>query len=281
MKVAFSRLGQNVRCRKCGNSFVAGQAQAQPSGRSGDKGDGSPSPPSGGVERIAAVCPSCRATLHVRRAYVGNQVRCKYCEQVFRVLAPADIQSSTEPDRSRHERERLQVEHERLYVAHNLLQAEHDRLKTECDGLRVEVSRLKDDLALVGVQHRELQDRHASMERLCNEYQDRNQQLHVEQERLGALAQSAGQSLGPRLARNSDRAVELHVVSDQTGDESEPSNAVPLGSASDQRAPEPDLDELRAQVAELSNLLEESEHLNREMGAVLTGMGIRCLPTHT
>ena len=47
------------------------------------------SPP---VPRVVVVCPGCKATLSVKRVYVGNTVRCKQCEHEFRVPAPADSQ---------------------------------------------------------------------------------------------------------------------------------------------------------------------------------------------
>ena len=45
-----------------------------------------PPPP---IDRINAQCPSCQATLSVRRIYIGNQVRCKQCGGTFLVREPA------------------------------------------------------------------------------------------------------------------------------------------------------------------------------------------------
>ena len=98
-----------------------------------------PAPPSNQsndhVERINTICPNCHATLHVRRAYIGNDVRCKYCDEVFCVRIAPETQAKTEPDQPDPRQSAFQAEHEQLYVAHNLLLADHDRLKTEYNEL--------------------------------------------------------------------------------------------------------------------------------------------------
>ena len=95
LKVNVNKLGQNVRCSQCHHTFIAGEAIDTGSRRSGGRADPSVAPATEQVERIDAVCPGCKASLHVRRAYIGNEVRCKYCDQVFKVRDPADIGSTT------------------------------------------------------------------------------------------------------------------------------------------------------------------------------------------
>ena len=136
MKVSFNKLGQHIDCPQCHRTFVAGEAFLPDNQRSGVRPGVPSNPPTEHVERIAAVCPNCNATLHVRRAYIGNDVRCKYCDEVFRVRAEAGTQAKTEPDQPDAREKALQTEHEQLNVAHNLLQADHDRLKTEYTELR-------------------------------------------------------------------------------------------------------------------------------------------------
>jgi DNA-directed RNA polymerase subunit M/transcription elongation factor TFIIS len=308
MKVGFNRLGQNVDCPRCHYTFVAGETAKQPAQPTDDRGARSSSTPADQVDRVAAVCPGCQATLHVRRAYVGNQVRCKFCDQVFRVLAPAEIRPNTETNLSANDRDRLQAEHEELYVAHNLLQTDHERLRSEhatlqaehdrlqgdhqtlqgdhqrlqaqYDPLRAELDRVKEDLAVLSEQHRSVQDQHASTEERCKEYEDRIRELLAAQERLETLEESTLSSHEPHSVPWRDRPPELHVVSDETGEQFEPAKTAVLELAGDQPMREAEVDDLRAQLTELRILLEESEHVNREMGAVLSGMGIRYQSTN-
>ena len=55
--------------------------------------------PSHAVARVVAVCPACKTTLSVRRAYVGNAVKCKQCDHVFTV--PGDVDTPPGPDGAR------------------------------------------------------------------------------------------------------------------------------------------------------------------------------------
>ena len=135
LNVSFNKLGQHIAYPQCHHTFVAGEAFLPDNQRSSERPVVSPKQPNDPVDRIDAVCPHCNATLHVRRAYVGNDVRCKYCDEVFRVQAQVGTQISAELDQPDPRQKALQAEHEQLYVAHNLLQADHDRLKTECTGL--------------------------------------------------------------------------------------------------------------------------------------------------
>src|SRR5262245_37841234 len=81
-----------------------------------------------GADRIAAVCPGCQATLRVRRAYIGSEVKCNHCGHIFPIAAPAEIQS--EPvENSKHER--LLDEHCRLIAEHGQLQAKYEQLEVE------------------------------------------------------------------------------------------------------------------------------------------------------
>ncbi len=136
LKVNVNKLGQNVRCSQCHHTFIAGEAIVMGNRRPAGGPSPSSTQASEEVERIDAVCPGCKATLHVRRAYIDNDVRCKYCDQVFKVRDPAEIRSTTAQVQPVTDPVSVQAEHERLYVAHNLLQADHERLKGECTELR-------------------------------------------------------------------------------------------------------------------------------------------------
>ncbi len=136
LTVNFEKLGQHIACPQCHRTFVAGEASLPDNHRSVDKPAVPVNQAKSQVDRIDVVCTNCSATLRVRRAYIGNDVRCKYCDQVFRVRAAAGTQARTEAEEPDRRQKSLQAEHEQLYVAHNLLQADHDRLKTEYTGLR-------------------------------------------------------------------------------------------------------------------------------------------------
>ena len=142
LKVSVNKLGQNVRCSQCHQTFVAGEALESASQRSGERTALSSNQASDQVERIEAICPGCHATLHVRRAYIGKDVCCNHCDEVFTVRAPAVAGVKTDRDKPAIQQSSLQTEHEQLYVAHNLLQADHERLKTEYAGLRENLGRI-------------------------------------------------------------------------------------------------------------------------------------------
>ena len=261
------------------------------------------------VERIDAECPGCKASLHVRRSYIGNDVRCKYCDQVFQVRDPANIRSTTAQAQPGIEPVSLQSEHERLYVAHNLLQTDHERLKGECTELRENLDRVTTELdtihtALgtiapheVGTLADQRQSLAAEVHRLRDEIhallaaQSERDQLAAEWQRKDAaltLARTECETLASQLRDRDNQLViarcenDSHRVEspDETKDNDESSRTVVHRSASeptDDLAAE--LEDLRLQFAEISQRLEHAEHLNHEMGAMLRGMGIRWQPS--
>ena len=356
LRVGFNHLGRNVCCQQCHYTFVAGEAIDSAAEQAGGRMDGPSSAPPDQVDRIQAVCPSCKATLHVRRAYVGNQVRCKYCDQVFRVLVPAELQPKTEQNPPSDPSERLRAEHEQLDVAHNLLMADHEQLKTEYDrlsddlhrattdldalraalgtispaevrslaeqreSLGAEVDRFRDELqalraeqtardqlaaeleqrvaeldlanqthqaerdrqcallAALGERHRALEEQHQSVEELCEQYQDRNQELFEAKERLEVENHRLRESLESQPATWAGSRPELHLVSNETSQQPDPSRIAILDPAAGCSTSAAELDDVRAQLEELKQRLDEAQHLNGEMAAVLAGMGIRCRP---
>lgn len=146
LRVNFNKLGQHIACPQCHCTFVAGEANLPATQRSGERPAPASNQSDDHVDRIEATCPGCKATLHVRRVYIGNDVRCKYCDQVFQVRAPVETQRKTESEQLDPRHESLQAEHEQLYVAHNLLQADHERLKTEHTELRKNLERVTAEL---------------------------------------------------------------------------------------------------------------------------------------
>jgi DNA-directed RNA polymerase subunit M/transcription elongation factor TFIIS len=416
LKVNFNKLGQHIACPQCQRTFVAGEASLPDNQRSGAR----PAVPSNQandhVERVDTVCPHCNATLHVRRAYVGNDVRCKYCDEVFRVRVAAENQAKTEPDQPDqpdHRQQSLQAEQEQLYVAHNLLQADHDRLKTECtelgenlqrvtteletiraalgtvapeevgslanerQSLSAEVHRLRDEIhvslatqserdQLVAERQRwvsELDLAHAERDMLIKQLRERDDRLeearadhdrlHVErqtamtevdhlraalaqsddaahnernqlrreaddlrreldlaeqshrteldrlnnelgalqethrrlqdehnlvQERHGPYDQSSFASETLRCERTTGQPPVLGIVSEESESQAKSSTTGILTSGGERSITSGELESLHAQVEELGQRLDESERLQREMAAVLEGLGIGCRP---
>ena len=136
MKVASNKLGENISCPRCHHSFIAGEASLPDNPRSGERPAVPANQEKDQIDRIEAVCTNCNATLRVRRAYIGNDVRCKHCNQVFRVLVEASTLAKTEPDQPDPRQQALEAEHKQLQVAHSSLQVDHERLKTEYTDLR-------------------------------------------------------------------------------------------------------------------------------------------------
>jgi DNA-directed RNA polymerase subunit M/transcription elongation factor TFIIS len=334
--VSFDKLGQQIACPQCRCTFVAGEASLPDNQRSGERPVLPSKEANGPVDRIDAICTNCNATLRVRRAYIGNDVRCKYCDQIFRVWAPAETQATVEPDPPDPRHKALQDDHEQLYVAHNLLQSDHDRLKTETSELReklrsvtteleairgalgtiapeevgslandrhsllAEVHRLRDEIhaslaaqsehdQLVGEQQRlvsELDSAHTERDLLAKQLTERAHQIDVdraEHERLIIEKQTFLDEIDQlRLAlaqsrdEQHDHLLPERVVSGEIGAQGEPLGTAIVDSGAPRATTAAELEALRAQVAELSVRLDESEQRHREMADVLEGIGIQC-----
>jgi DNA-directed RNA polymerase subunit RPC12/RpoP len=344
LKVSFNKLGQQIACPQCHHTFVAGEAFMADNQRSCERPALPARQPSDQVDRIDAVCTHCHATLRVRRAYIGNDVRCKYCDEVFRVREEGvpQLKAKTNDEQPDPRQTVLQVEHEQLYVAHNLLQADHDRLKTEYTELREslravttelesiraalgtispedvgtlanerqslaeEVHRLREEILaslatqterdqLVAERQRWVSDldwAHSDCELLTKQLRDRDDQLEAARaayDRLSIEWQTALTEVDQlRLAvSHSVEAThhgcnQLHsarIVSNEIEAQPESTNTAILGSGGERHNTALELEGLRAQVAELSQRLDESEQSHREMAEVLEGIGIRCRTT--
>jgi predicted Zn finger-like uncharacterized protein len=97
LRVQASYNGRHVRCKHCDHKFRA-LSPDLPSSTTPSSHEHSTSPlgvPVPDPERITAVCPHCSAALSVRKAYAGQYVRCKKCDQKF--LVPNVIEPRTEP----------------------------------------------------------------------------------------------------------------------------------------------------------------------------------------
>ena len=86
------------------------------------------------AERIAIVCPSCEATLSVRRIYVGHQILCKQCSHTFLLRDSAKPQPISADD-SNDDGDMLQtgLNQPDINGRNRVLEFEYDQLRTEHD----------------------------------------------------------------------------------------------------------------------------------------------------
>jgi predicted Zn finger-like uncharacterized protein len=179
LRINREHVGKNVICKHCDHSFLA-EESPEPIHTSREEGTASPSIQQAVQgERIVVVCPSCQATLRVRRVYVGRQVLCKQCNHTFTVSDRAKSQpeldvsdhggtSKTSPHQpniesgssaTQSEYDRLLTEHEQLLAAHTQLQEEdsrhaagHARYKLKYKQVGEELSRAMTELDRIRAQ---------------------------------------------------------------------------------------------------------------------------------
>jgi predicted Zn finger-like uncharacterized protein len=237
LRVNVNKLGQNVRCSQCHHTFVGGEALDSAASQSAAHPAPLPNRANETVERIDAVCPGCNATLHVRRAYIGNEVRCKHCEAIFTVQAPGEEPRKAEHAEHATHSEPLQAEHERLYVEHNLLRADHERVKTECDELRESFRRVSAELDTIRLALGSIAPEEVGP--LANERHSLSEEVHRLRDEVHALV--------------ADRAERDRLIAERLDWESERDNA---------RAERDHLvSQLRDRGDELAAVREENERL--------------------
>jgi hypothetical protein len=122
----------------------------------GHHSSGASVPQSSPVDRIVVGCPNCRATLRVRRVYLGNSVRCKNCNQIFLFEEPPDsvskpagdlphaisTQQTGDQPQTNGGRVRTDQPYERLMGEYDRLLHEHGDLKSKYEVLELENERL-------------------------------------------------------------------------------------------------------------------------------------------
>jgi chromosome segregation ATPase len=135
------------------------------------------------VPRVVVVCPHCKATLRVRRVYLGIDVVCKQCGKVFTVPADADIQplppvghTNTDvlgpsPQASGGAREQqsggidkalldqlgqfiagsndLRLTHDKLQAEYDLLKADRDGISARLETVSAELNAIRADLGAI------------------------------------------------------------------------------------------------------------------------------------
>ena len=96
LRIKRKSAGKEIQCKACNHAFVAIDAGNLTTPDSGFVTAPLPQPVEPD-ERIVATCPNCQALLRVRRAYIGNYVRCKQCEHKFLVMAPEQLEQKPQP----------------------------------------------------------------------------------------------------------------------------------------------------------------------------------------
>jgi hypothetical protein len=180
--------GQRVLCKQCQHPFFVsapGELLADPPGA------GSGTTPARGDDRIDAM-PDRLGTGEPSAASppVDDRLAAEYqrLKRMHEQLQAAHQQLEVE-------HQQLEVEHGRLLSESRQLQSEDHRLRAEVDRLRAEVeafrrlieqarrtdrdelARLETELTRLLESKRQLQERYALTEQLCQEYHDRNQAL--------------------------------------------------------------------------------------------------------
>jgi predicted Zn finger-like uncharacterized protein len=147
--------GQHVQCKHCNETFVAKEADGPATAASGEVDPVRPLPPVSQEERVIVNCPSCQASLSIRRVYIGRQVRCKQCDEIFLAsdsAAAIDLSPESRRDRDgidteraalQAEVDRLSSENQRLRDEHHSLRADRERTSTESERLKAELDRQK------------------------------------------------------------------------------------------------------------------------------------------
>jgi hypothetical protein len=197
-------LGEPIVCKQCGQPFPCAEADQPSIADFGESAAGASSP----VDRIVVACPSCQATLRVRRAYIGQGVVCNHCERTLLVSPPEAFLAGSAlsgpwnspaavahpfngerdhggtgaaheaipltHDRLASENQRLLTEYDRLQVAHQELQAEHGRLTSESQELLAKYGQMQAEHGRLGAEYERI---HAELTRVTADVESVRDQL--------------------------------------------------------------------------------------------------------
>ena len=213
------------------------------SANSGEQATAASIQPSSRADRIVAVCPHCQATLSIRRVYLGKEVRCKQCAQLFPLRADEDLEAKpNEPvrqrtsaptaesltverdDRLKKEHERLLGEHVKFLAAHGQLQSTVDRLEADYNQVNAarhqlqeqanrvtnELTEIRADLGTIAsCDVQALAQERESLRTQVDRLEDQNRGLRVDQAASAHLAADL-ERRGVEL-NSARRELDLHV----------------------------------------------------------------------
>ena len=125
---------------------------------------------------------------------------------------------------------------------------------------------------------KQLEKRADDLSALQEEYRRLQSEFDLEQVRRDHDGPLNAATTDPERERRTGTPLFPRVVSDDIDAEAEPLPIAELPSADRDDAAVGELDDVRCQLEKLGQRLEQSERLNREMAAILGGMGILYRP---
>jgi predicted Zn finger-like uncharacterized protein len=165
--------GQQVRCKRCDQVFLAEEAVEPGIMAPGEEKAIPPNAPPPQEDRLVMTCPSCQTPLSIRRAYIGRQVRCKQCDHPFLVQDPATgggllddpgdrngAEAPTSDPKLQAAHDRLAAENQQLQAAYSRLLATHDQLAAATEQPRAQHDRLAAESQQLLTEHDQLQAAH-------------------------------------------------------------------------------------------------------------------------
>jgi chromosome segregation ATPase len=258
------------------------------------------------TERIVVVCPSCQATLSVRRVYLGHQILCKQCNHTFPLLDSAAPQTRsafsdhngaiskpgfslpdinggsratvTEHDQLRTELDRHAAAHAHYKLRYEQVSEELSRVTADLDGIRAHLSQqLKqrdDDLAMAQAENGrlrvQLQGALHELDQSRTTLAERDQALRSENDQLYAAIDSLREALA---FAEQEHINDLNRFKEQfNGAHEEGHDLVVSPVENDQ------LQAVRARVDDLERRLDASELINRDMVDFLEMARTRSIP---
>jgi chromosome segregation ATPase len=262
----------------------------------------SPSP------RIVVVCPSCRATLSVRRVYVGNPVRCKQCDHQFTVPAALDSQaqqaaasacsasashSQTEEIEQlksellgvRHERGQLQAERSELLATRDALSANHIsalagaraelvQLTKQIEQLTSELRAARDEREQLGQQLAESRNDLSLARADERQLREANQELVAAQARRESEYDATLNDERAQRQQLAEEVLSLRAKAEMSAEAGEQSTSAVSDLAHAPDASASELEAARIQTEELKWKLEDAEYRYRLMAETLGTLGV-------
>jgi chromosome segregation ATPase len=258
--------------------------------------------------RVVVVCPSCRATLSVRRAYVGNPVRCKQCDHQFTVPAALDSQaqqaaasaslasashSQTEEIEQlksellgvRHERGQLQAERNELLATRDELSANHIsalagaraelvRLTKQIEQLTSELQAARDEREQRGQQLAESRNDLSLARAVERQLREANQELVAAQARRESEYDATLNDERAQRQQLVEEVLSLRAKAEMTAGAGEQSTSAISDLAHEPDASASELEAARIQAEELKWKLEDAEYRYRLMAETLGILGV-------
>jgi SMC interacting uncharacterized protein involved in chromosome segregation len=216
------------------------------------------------------------AELHRIRA-LAEKMQSAECARLNEQLGQAR-QEAQAAEVLRSEREQLRVEGDRLRSGVEELRRSLEQAKVSD---REELTRLEAEIDGLAAQNRELHDRLEATQRSCEEYQRRNQELVNDLARLRPQGHSLSDGarepeIEPTEPAHEVLAILRGIAGEADGSATQPGFwAAHPASGFELRALRFEIEDLKRRVADSERRVTDSERLQRELAAVLFGIGLR------